>query len=295
MAACGFDTARRFGLDIPGFAEALPDAVLVRAIGGGTFEEVTRRLGVLHALRDLGVTVWNDARAIERCVDKSAASFHLARAGLPVPPTWTVEGIESARAVAARETACGKLVLKPLFGAQGRGLALIERAEDLPEADAVHGVYYLQRYVPPGAEGFRDFRLLVCRGEVIAGMTRRSSHWITNIGRGGRPERLMPDAELSELALRAAASLGADYAGVDLLRDPGGRALILEVNSMPGWKGLQHVTETPIAERIAERLIENIAADFGESVHQSVTDASGLSPFVVYRRVVPGRSDGNGA
>lgn len=254
LAACSFDTTRRAGLRISGFLE-LPDAVLVRAIGGGSFEEVTRRLGILHALRELGVPVWNDARAIERCVDKSTATFLLAKAGLPTPATWTVEGINAARAIAARETAHGKLVAKPLFGAQGRGLVLVERPEDLPDAEAVHGVYYLQRYIPTGADAFQDWRLFVCCGEVIAAMTRHSSQWITNIGRGGRPEALRPNSELSELALRAVASVGANYAGVDLLRDPDGQTLVLEVNSMPGWKGLQQVTATPIAERLATAFI----------------------------------------
>jgi tetrahydromethanopterin:alpha-L-glutamate ligase len=258
LAACIFDTTRPSGLEIPGFPEDLPDAVLVRAIGGGSFEEVTRRLGVLHALRELGVPVWNDARSIERCVDKSTASFLIAQAGLPTPATWTVEGIEAARAVAERETSRGTLVLKPLFGAQGRGLALIECAEDLPEAEAIRGVYYLQRYVSTGADTFQDWRLLVCSGEVIAAMTRRSSHWITNIGRGGRPESLQPSAELSSLALRAVASMGANYAGVDLLRGPDGQTLVLEVNSMPGWKGLQQVTEVSISERLAAAFIAAI-------------------------------------
>lgn len=251
LAQCAFDTTHPSGLEIPAFLEKLPDAVLVRAIGGGSFEEVTRRLGVLHALRDLGVPVWNDARAIERCVDKSTASFLIARTGLPTPATWTVEGIEAARAVAVREISRGMLVMKPLFGAQGRGLALIERVEDLPEADAVRGVYYLQRYVSTGPDTFQDWRLLVCGSEVIAAMTRRSSHWITNIGRGGRPEPFQPSTELSDLALRAVASVGANYAGVDLLRGPNGQALVLEVNSMPGWKSLQQVTEESIAERLA--------------------------------------------
>ena len=255
LAECVFDTTRESGLDIPQFGGSPPDAVLVRAVGGGSFEEVTRRLGILHALRELGVPVWNDARAIERCVDKSTASFLIARAGLPTPPSWTVEGVAAARTVAARETREGPLVLKPLFGAQGRGLQLIEAADDLPDPETVGGVYYLQRYVPPASRGFHDFRLLACGGQVIAGMTRRSPTWITNIGRGGRPERLVPDDGLWALALRAAAAVGANYAGVDLVRGQDGEPQVLEVNSMPGWKGLQQVTAIPIANRIAAALL----------------------------------------
>jgi tetrahydromethanopterin:alpha-L-glutamate ligase len=255
LADCAFNTTRKLGLDLPQFGGALPDAVLVRAIGGGSFEEVTRRLGILHALQALRVPVWNDACAIERCVDKSTASFLLARAGLPTPPTWAVEGLAAARAVAAQETREGPLVLKPLFGAQGRGLLLIQGWNDLPDPETVNGVYYLQRYIPAGSGGFRDYRLLVCGDEVIAGMTRHSSSWITNIGRGGRPERLLPDAGLRDLALRAAAAVGARYAGVDLVRRQDGEPQVLEVNSMPGWKGLQHVTPIAIADRIAAALI----------------------------------------
>ena len=86
LADAAFDTAHPYGVAVPGFGDALPDAVLVRSISAGSFEEVTRRLGVLHALRELGVPVWNDARAIERCVDKSMTSFLLAMPASPPPP-----------------------------------------------------------------------------------------------------------------------------------------------------------------------------------------------------------------
>ena len=88
-------------------------------MSGGTFQAVTLRLGILHALRENGVLVWNDARAIERCVDKSTTSFLLARAGIPTPDTWAVESRESARAIVRREAAHGPL-LKPLFGLGAR-------------------------------------------------------------------------------------------------------------------------------------------------------------------------------
>jgi tetrahydromethanopterin:alpha-L-glutamate ligase len=200
LADCGFDSARRFGLVLPGFdAQALPDAVLVRAIAGGGFEAVTLRLGVLHALRELGVVVWNDARAIERCVDKSTTTFLAARAGLPVPETWAVEGIEAGRRVVAEQG--GRLVQKPLFGQQGNGLRLIERPEDLSPPAELGGAYYLQRYLEPGAGGFCDHRVFVVAGEVTGAMTRRAEHWVTNIRQGARAEALVPDAEMAELAV----------------------------------------------------------------------------------------------
>jgi RimK family alpha-L-glutamate ligase len=256
LSDCAFATDRPHGLAIPGCDDALPDAVFVRTVSGGSFEEVTRRLGVLHAFRELGVPVWNDARAIERCVDKSMTSFLLANAGLPTPATWTVEGIEAARTIVTCETTAGQLVLKPLFGSQGRGLRLIACVDDLPDAAQVQGVFHLQRFVPP-ADGFCDHRLLVCNGTVVASMTRRSESWITNVRRGGRPETLSPEPDLIDLALRSADCVGARYAGVDMMRDPDGRALVLEVNSMPAWRGLQTVTDHPIADRLAATLLRH--------------------------------------
>ena len=84
---------------------SLPDGAIVRTIAAGSFEAVTRRLGILHALKALGVAGVEQATAIERCVDKSMTTFLLQQAGLPVPPTWAVEGIEAARTVVAAEAA----------------------------------------------------------------------------------------------------------------------------------------------------------------------------------------------
>src|SRR5215510_8516328 len=189
LPACAIETGRPSGLAIPGFADGVPDAVVVRSMSGGSFEAVTLRLGILHALRELGVTVWNDARAIERCVDKSMTSFLLARAGIPTPATWATESYEQAHAIAERETAEGPLVLKPLFGSQGRGLKLVHRPEDLPKIEETPGrVYYLQRFIGVKRRGgYHDFRILVVQGRIVAAMRRHSNHWITNIKRGGRP------------------------------------------------------------------------------------------------------------
>lgn len=254
LAACGFDTQSASGLSIPGRAQ-LPDAVMVRTMSGGTFEAVTMRLGVLHALREIGVTVWNDARAIERCVDKSMTSFLLARAGIPTPPTWTTESPETARDIVRRETKHGPLVLKPLFGSQGRGLRLIHDQSELPEPGAVAGAYYLQRFVGVDREGFRDFRLLVSQGRVIAAMVRHAPTWITNVKRGGRPIAALIDAEMKDLAVAAATTVGAAFAGVDVIYDADGRPSVLEVNSMPAWAGVQKVTQQNIAAALAADLV----------------------------------------
>jgi RimK family alpha-L-glutamate ligase len=262
LPAARIATAAACGLCLPGFAGALPDAVLVRTLAGGTFEAVTLRLGLLHALSALGVPVWNEGRAIERCVDKSMTSFLLARAGLPTPDTWATERRDAAAGIV--RAAAGPLVLKPLFGSQGRGLRLIRTAADLPEPSEVAGVYYLQRFVGQslvGSErgGYRDFRLMVSQGRVIAAMMRHAAGWITNVKQGGRPLPAVPDAVMRDLAVRAAAAVGADFAGVDIVVGADGPT-VLEVNSMPAWSGLQTVTAHPIAAMLADDLLAALAA-----------------------------------
>jgi tetrahydromethanopterin:alpha-L-glutamate ligase len=266
LTACGFATSSPTGLAIDGLGTALPDAIVVRSMSGGSFEAVTLRLGILHAARDLGVMVWNDARAIERCVDKSMTSFLLARAGIATPPTWAVETRQAAAAIVAREVAQGPVVLKPLFGSQGRGLRLIQMPEDLPEPAAVNGVYYLQRFVGVEDNGFRDFRLLVSRGRVVAAMARHSPGWITNVKRGARPVAVVANEDMRELALRAAAAVGAAFAGVDVLYGADGRPTVLEVNSMPAWSGLQQVTLFNIAAALAGDIMTAMAERLARGV-----------------------------
>jgi RimK family alpha-L-glutamate ligase len=257
LASCGFSTATKSGLSIPGLGDNLPKGALVLFVPGGSFEQVTIYLGVLHALRELGVEVWNDARAIERCVDKSTTTFFLQRAGLPTPWTWTSSNREEACAIAGSKLAQGhRLVQKPLFGAQGEGLRLITTAADLAPPEEVNGVYYLQEFIPSADGTHRDWRIFVSAGRVVASMIRHGSSWITNIKQGARAESAIPSKELADLALRAVACVGADYAGVDIIHDRGGAPLVLEVNSMPAWQGLQKVTRTRIADSIVAPFLD---------------------------------------
>jgi len=257
LFACRIDTSRPHSLAIPGFHD-LPDLAVVRAIGDGSLEAITMRLGVLHALEALGVPLVNGARAIERCTDKSMASFLLARAGVPAPETFATQSRAQARAIARRELPNGPLVMKPLFGAQGWGIRLIEKESDVPSAEEARGVFYLQRFVGPSRPPYEDMRILVSRGEVVAAMKRRSSHWITNVRQGARPVAVEPTKEERDMALAAAEAMGTVMAGVDLITDSVGRPMALEVNSMPGWSGLQRITPFSIAERLAADALATI-------------------------------------
>jgi tetrahydromethanopterin:alpha-L-glutamate ligase len=257
LNACGFSTESATGLAIPGLGDRLPEGAFVRFVPGGTFEEVTMYLGVLHALRELGVVVWNDARAIERCVDKSTTTFLLQRAGLPTPRTFARVNRAEAEAIAASLLAEGRqLVQKPLFGAQGKGLRLISSLADLAPPEEVNGVYYLQEFVPPAQKQHQDWRIFVCRGRVVASMIRHGSNWITNIKQGARAKAAIASQELVDLAVRAAACVGDDYAGVDIIQARDGRFQVLEVNSMPAWNGLQRVSRVRISDHLVDAFLD---------------------------------------
>jgi ribosomal protein S6--L-glutamate ligase len=71
--------------------------------------------------------------------------------------------------------------------------------------------------------------------------------WRTNVSRGARPEPLVPRREWVETAHRAAAAIGAPFAGVDILPDKNGRDFVLEVNGVPGWKALSATLQVDVA------------------------------------------------
>ena len=270
LANCRVDTTQaRHGLVLPGFGRTLPDAVLVRGIAGGSFEQVTRRLGILHALRDLGVPVYNDARAIERSVDKAMTSVLLHQAGVPTPPTWALESAQEAQRVVMRESAAGHaLVLKPLFGSQGKGLCRVGWVDGahvpLPPLRAGYGgLAYLQRFVEAQGSPGHDFRVLVVGGRARAAMRRVSTHWVHNVAQGARCVAQPLDAgdgpAIARIAEAAARALKMDYAGVDLLPTAEGPT-VLEVNGVAAWQGLQRVTTARIAGLLVDDLLHRRVA-----------------------------------
>jgi RimK family alpha-L-glutamate ligase len=261
LPRCAFDTEAPSGIDIPGFNGELPDGVFVRAISAGTLEQITFRLGILHALRESGVRVWNDARAIERCVDKSMTTFLLHKAGIATPSTRTVEGAAPASAHVSQ--ARRSLIFKPLFGSQGKGLVRIEGPEDLPDAETADNMYYLQDFVPPAGAMFEDWRVVVTKNRVVAAMARKAGKWITNVFQGGGPMPHEPSTEMQQLARAALTAVGADYAGIDLIRTADGRLLVLEVNSNPSWKGLQRVADIDIADAVVEDFLFAVREHLG--------------------------------
>lgn len=233
------------------------DAVLVRTIPRASLEQIIFRIDALHRLERLGLRVLNSPSAIERTVDKFYASCLFEEAGLPTPRTRVAERLDDAMA-AFREM--GEVIVKPLFGANGRGMARVSdedvayrvfRALELERA-----VYYLQEVVPHAG---RDIRAFVIGDSVVAAIARTAEGWRTNLARGGRAEPITLPSDWQTLSLRAARAVGADYAGVDLLPAADGRVYVLEVNGIPGWRGSSGATGFDVAGALVEHVERRVS------------------------------------
>ena len=241
---------------IPGFERILPDAVFVRGVPGGTLEEVVLYLDILHVLKLLNVPVYNDGHAIERSVDKAMTSFLLHQAGLPTPLTWVLRSRADAIHIAENELKHGHyLITKPLFGSQGEGIRRIEKMTDLFWLAASSGVYYFQRFVHCAGDGFSDYRVFVINNRTVAIMRRRGKSWLNNVARGAACEAIDLDPAIADIAVKAAKALAMDYTGVDIIQDRAGQYTVIEVNSIPAWKGLESVVPVNIAALLAEDLV----------------------------------------
>ena len=261
LKQCHLDlTASGSGVVIPGFS-SLPKFAFVRGVPGGTLQQVIARLDILHALEMLGVKVYNTGRAVERTVDKAMTSFLLHQHGVASPDTWVCESRHFAEHVLMQETADGSaLVLKPLFGSQGNGVRLIKRGESLPVPmlHYVDGLYYLQRYVDSGEGQWHDHRVFVIQGKAVAAMVRHGASWVNNVALGGRCESIPLKGELIAMAEAASKAVGIDYCGVDVICDQAGKAYVLEVNSIPAWKGLQGVVNLDIAQALVDDCLKDL-------------------------------------
>ena len=237
--------------------KAIPKAALVRGIAGGTLQQVTMRLNILHILKQLGVVVYNDGRAIERTVDKAMTSFLLHQAGIATPHTWVCESREQAHTIIQAQVKNNQpLVIKPLFGSQGQGVRLLNAhmALPVPMDDFVDGVFYLQTFVA----ATHDYRVFVVNNRAVAAMRRQGESWLHNVAQGAKCASIY-DTDILAIAVQAAKALDIAYCGVDIIRDNAGKLYVLEVNSIPAWRGLQSVGDVNIAALLADDLLAKLS------------------------------------
>lgn len=235
-----------------GFNDRLEESplVLTRIIPDGSLEQIVRRVNRLHELEARGVRVINAGRAIERTIDKGWTTALLAERGLPTPETVVCESAAEAMR-AFREM--GDVVIKPLFGSMGLGIVRVTDEQTawrvIRAVERIGGVFYVQRTIRHA--GF-DVRAFVIGGRVVAAISRHATDWCTSYARGAEPRPYRLTRRQEELALAATVAVEADYAGVDLIADEAGNDFVIEVNGVPGWRGLHLATGIDVAGAIAD-------------------------------------------
>ncbi len=236
------------------------NAVIVRPIGRCSLEWAIFRMDLLYALQDYGVTIVNRPQAIEKCVDKFRVLYLLQLHGIPVPETIVSENASLAHRY-LMNLKSKEVIVKPIFGSRGHGSTKIVLSDRDVLWEILHAmaftrhVLYIQKFLPHGG---MDIRAFVVGDRVIASMYRIISRgmWKTNIAQGGQPlaiEKL--DPEIEDIAIKSAKTVECDVAGVDIIV-ANGKPYVLEINSQPGWKGLQSVTKKDIALEIAKYVID---------------------------------------
>jgi RimK family alpha-L-glutamate ligase len=228
-------------------------ALIVRWVPKGSAEQIVFRMDALHRLENLGVRVLNPALAIERCADKFYTCSLLEDAGIPAPKTIVAEKYKDAMKAFLE---LKDIIVKPLFGSLGAGMLRVSE-RDLAyrlftALEFGRKIYFIQEFVP---HENRDIRAFVLGDEVIASMKRFGKSWKTNVARGARVQDHELGDELKEICMKAAKVVGCEYAGIDLI-ERAGEFNVVEVNSIPGWKALQSVAKTNIAENIIDYLLK---------------------------------------
>ncbi len=239
-------SVRGFGLDDY-------DAVIVRRVPGGTAEQVFYRMDALRRIEDMGVKVINPPQGIEKAVNKYYTSALLEDAGISTPRTIVTESFSEA--MKAFNELGGDVVVKPLFGSLGMGITRITN-EDVAyrvfrALEMTKSVYYLQEFIPHGG---RDIRVFIIGDQVTASMQRTSDDWKTNISSGGKAAPYTPSDEAVEMSLKASEKLGLTYTGVDIIETED-KSYVIELNSTPGWEGLQSVTDIDVTEALLDHVM----------------------------------------
>jgi len=236
------------------------DCILVRTMPPGSLEQVVFRMDLLARVESAGVRVVNSPKAVECAVDKYLTTARLEAAGLSVPPTAVCQDSETAMEAFAELG--GDVVVKPLFGSEGRGICRVSDPDvafrTFRTLHRLGAVLYIQKFIEhPGY----DTRILVLNGLVLGAMRRfGDGDFRTNVSRRGRCECYTPTDSECETAIRAAESVGATLAGIDLLtlaepaqfagRAGGAEPYVIEVNGVPGWRAFNRVNETDVASAV---------------------------------------------
>ena len=232
------------------FENLEPRRILVRGFGADATQKIFFRLDLLSAIEQYNIRLINSREALEIASDKFLTSIMLEKNNIPTPKTVVCENPEAA--LESFEELGNDVIIKPLYGSKGIG---ITRLNDKGFAENViytlsnlNEIFYLQEFI----EHFnRDIRVLVIGSKAIAGMYRLSDNWKTNVHAGAKVEPIELNNELKQLAIKSAKVTKTEIAGVDIIESEKGY-YVIEVNSIPGFTGLQKVSKENIAEKIID-------------------------------------------
>jgi len=231
------------------------DVCLVRNMPGGSLEQVIFRMDLLWSLEASGVCVINPSKAIECAVDKYLTLARCQRAGLAVPETFCSESAEQALIVFEKMNR--DVVLKPLFGAEGRGVIRLTESETARRVfkawEQIGAVLYLQKYLSSGQANQSDLRILMLDGKPLGAIRRTSTiDFRTNCSLDGSASLHFSTDEEIELAQQACLATGTIFAGVDLIYDEKKQLYLLEVNACPGWNALRKATGIDVPGKLTQ-------------------------------------------
>ncbi len=234
---------------VEGDAKELPTFLMPRMGAQTTYFS----LAVIRHLERLGVHTVNSSVAIDTVKDKLYSQQILAENNLPVPRTILVKFPINADMV---EKYLGfPVIIKTIYGAQGKGVFLADDRNQfldmmqLIEVTNNKANIILQEYIEESRG--RDLRVVTIGGRSVACMQRIANEGFkANFSQGGRVEPFQMTPEIEYLASSASRLMGLDIAGVDLLFDREGRFKVCEVNSAPGFKGLEEACEINIPKEI---------------------------------------------
>lgn len=208
-----------------------------------------------------GIPVINGLSAIMTVRHKFLAMQAFVAAGLDVPETYYA-GDRDGYAAAALKLGPGPVVVKPIRGRQGTGIACLRPGDRLPdlllaELDKGNGLL-VQAFVDPADR--RDLRVLVVDGRVTAAMalTPSQGEFRANFHLGANARGIAPGPDIAAAAVKAAAAVGLEIAGVDLMVRHKGSILVLEANYAPGFRGLEQATGLDVAGRIIDHALSRI-------------------------------------
>lgn len=240
-----------------GFKITAPDFVIARR-GANTCPSCYL---LLHALRAQGAILINSPESIALAQDKILSGIYLAKNNISIPNTQLINNHESIQYSKAQ--ASFPLIVKKLMGKRGTSVIKCASAENFEDTCSIiglnNGALLAQEFV--SSSYGKDLRVFVINNKAIACMQRmgKNGSYKSNFSLGGSVCAFEITDHIADISIKASSALQLDIAGVDLLfSEKEGKFTVCEVNSSPGFKGLEIATNMNIAKNIIDYIIERV-------------------------------------